>query len=150
MERDLKFCLCGKPAEIAYRKNGMIVYRGICSNCLTLKRRKIPNYVNKEWLYNRHVIESISLEKLAIELNVKESHILHLFKLYEIKEVKHCRYCDTTENLRTCKVNNKWMDEKESVHKICQDCYERIKSESGVEGQKKVDKKAQVVNQKEN
>lgn len=135
MERDLKFCLCGNPSEKQIRKSGLIVYRGICSTCLTFKRRNTPNYVNKEWLERKHIIDNLSLEKIAEEFNIKNSHVEYLFRLHNIKEIKHCKYCDTTENLRQCKVNNKWMNEKESVHKICQSCYEQIKSESSIKGQ---------------
>lgn len=139
MERDLKFCLCGNPSEKQIRKSGLIVYRGICSTCLTLKRRNIPDYVNKDWLYNKHIIENLSLEQIATELNIKDSHCLHLFRIYNIEEIKHCKYCNATENLRQCKVNNKWMNEKEAVHKICQSCYGKMKSEKQKEAVKKID-----------
>lgn len=145
MERDLKFCLCGNPSEKQIRKSGLIVYRGICSTCLTLKRRNIPDYVNKEWLERKHIIDNLSLEKIAEELNIKNSHVEYLLRIYNIKEIKHCKYCDTTENLRQCKVNNKWMNEKNSVHKVCQSCYEKIKHDSSIEGQKKLSEETKII-----
>ena len=145
---NLKYCSCGNPSEKQVRRTGLIVYRGICTQCLIRKRRNIPDYINEEWIRQKHIEENLSLEQIAKLLDVRESHVFYFFKLYNIKEIKHCRYCNATENLRNGIVNNNMMEAKESTHKICQSCYEKVKSESGKEGQKKVDKKASVEKRK--
>lgn len=148
MERDLKFCLCGKPSEEQHRRNGMIVYRGICSACLALKRRNIPEYINKDWLYDHHIVQNLSLEKLAVKLKVKESYVRFLFKHFEIEEIPHCRYCDTTENLRSCFVAGKKDKDKKSVHKLCQACSRERKCKKQREAVAYTDYKTGVMNQK--
>lgn len=146
MEEEIKgkYCKhCGNISEKITRKTGLVFYRGICSTCNTKKKRKIPLEYDRDFLYDLHYTQDISLNDISAKLNIKKSWIEWLFKVYNIEEIQRCKHCGTKENLFVRPINNKFMNEpKLIVCDICKECYIKKVSESAIEAQKKVDKAA--------
>jgi len=124
-----KFCkYCGGVSQKSIR-NGIDFFRGICTDCLTKKRRNIPLDLKKETIGKWYLVENKTIQQICDILNIKYSHCLWLLKYFNIKEKIVCKYCGTDKNLRKNTYTEKKTGiKKQLTQKICQECYVKIKS----------------------